>query len=183
MKPADQARLARAYQAELTYTEVGATDREPLPAGYHHVRHRRRIGHGEATFERAREALLTWQMHRRTGQLVVGDPRAELGATVVLGIGLGPARLHAPCRVVRVVDERAGDRRAGFAYGTLPGHPETGEEAFILQLGADQAVSITITAFSRPGTALTRAAGPAARAVQRGWTRWYARALASLAAA
>jgi uncharacterized protein (UPF0548 family) len=30
-----------------------------------------------------------------------------------------------PCRVVYVVDE---PRRAGFAYGTLPGHPEIGGE-------------------------------------------------------
>jgi uncharacterized protein (UPF0548 family) len=36
---------------------------------------------------------------------------------------LGPIRV--PCRVVYVLDE---PERRGFAYGTLPGHPESGEE-------------------------------------------------------
>ena len=36
--------------------------------------------------------------------------------------------LQAPCRVVYVIDEP--DIR-GFAYGTLPGHPESGEERFV----------------------------------------------------
>ena len=40
-----------------------------------------------------------------------------MGSEVI--VHLGPVR--APCRVVYVVDEP--DRR-GFAYGTLPGHPE-----------------------------------------------------------
>ena len=36
-----------------------------------------------------------------------------------------------PARVVYVVDEPA---RRGFAYGTLHGHPESGEEAFLVEL-------------------------------------------------
>lgn len=50
-------------------------------------------------------------------------------ALVLPGVGAGPLRLRAPCRVVYTVTE---SRRRGFAYGTLPGHPECGEEAFVI---------------------------------------------------
>jgi uncharacterized protein (UPF0548 family) len=56
--------------------------------------------------------------------------------------------------------------RCGFAYGTLPGHPESGEEAFLLEQHDDGTVTFAVTAFSRPATALARAAGPLGRAIQ-----------------
>ncbi len=56
--------------------------------------------------------------------------------------------------------------RAGFAYGTLPGHPERGEEAFVVRLLDDGSVRFDVVAFSRPGSTLTRLAGPIGRAVQ-----------------
>ena len=77
--------------------------------------------------------------------------------------------------VVCVVDEPG---RRGFAYGTLPGHPERGEEALILQQHRGGAVTFTITAFSRPAGLLARAAGPAGRAIQHHITMRYLRALA-----
>jgi uncharacterized protein (UPF0548 family) len=43
--------------------------------------------------------------------------------------------------------------------------------------GADGTVTFTITAFSRPATALTRSAGPIGRAIQRHMTGRYLRAL------
>ena len=56
--------------------------------------------------------------------------------------------------------------RQGFAYGTLPGHPECGEEAFIVEQHDDGAVTFAITAFSRPATLqakpLACRAGPSA---------------------
>ncbi|HEY0700914.1 MAG TPA: DUF1990 family protein, partial [Micromonospora sp.] len=48
---------------DLTYPEVGATERGPLPAGYHHLRHRAELGRDD--FDAAAEAVLTWRMHRR----------------------------------------------------------------------------------------------------------------------
>ena len=60
-------------------------------------------------------------------------------------VHLGPVR--APCRVVYVVDEP--DRR-GFAYGTLPGHAESGEELFLVRYDpATDEVYAEVTAFSR----------------------------------
>ena len=92
-------------------------------------------------------------------------------------MGLGPLSLRAPVRVVGVLDE---PRRRGFAYGTLPGHPESGEESFIVSIGYDDIVTFTVQAFSRPGGMLTRVAGPVARMVQRGITDRYVRSLQSL---
>jgi uncharacterized protein (UPF0548 family) len=76
----------------------------------------------------------------------------------------------APCRLVYVTDEPS---RFGFAYGTLPGHPEKGEEAFHVVLGGDGAVSAEIVAFSRPNDLPTRLAGPVGRAIQVVATRRY----------
>jgi uncharacterized protein (UPF0548 family) len=75
---------------------------------------------------------------------------------------------------VYAVDE---PRRRGFAYGTLPGHPENGEEAFVIEHHDDDAVSFTITAFSRPATRLARIAGPLGRIAQRRITARYLRSI------
>jgi uncharacterized protein (UPF0548 family) len=95
---------------------------------------------------------------------------------VLLGAGAGPIRVHAPCRVVYVTDEPA---RRGFAYGTLPGHPETGEEAFLVSRTDDGTVTFTITGFSRPATPLARMTAPLGRAIQDRITTRYLRTLAS----
>ncbi len=89
-------------------------------------------------------------------------------------LGVGPACVSIPCRVVAVVDEA---RRRGFSYGTLPGHPESGEEQFVLEQRDDGRIDFTITAFSRPATLLARLAGPAGRAGQRLMTQRYLDAL------
>ncbi|GAA4732513.1 hypothetical protein GCM10023350_14890 [Nocardioides endophyticus] len=61
--------------------------------------------------------------------VAASGPVADTDTVVDMRFGLGPLALRIPCRVVYVVDE---PERAGFAYGTLPGHPETGEELFLL---------------------------------------------------
>ena len=170
--PADVAERLRT--AELTYGEVGATATAP-PSGYRHLRRTVRIGTGRATFETSTEALLGWQVQLRAGLRVASSSRrAEPGTVVRLGWGAGPLRLTAPCRVVYTVDE---PHRRGFAYGTLPGHPESGEEAFVVEWHDDGSVTFTVTAFSRPATWPSRAAGPAGVAVQYWITRRYLRAL------
>ena len=94
---------------------------------------------------------------------------------VLLGIGVGPLRMRAPCRVVYTITE---PQRKGFAYGTLPGHPESGEEAFTISQRDDGLVVFTITAFSRPATIAARAAGPLGLLIQRHFTQAYLRVLA-----
>lgn len=163
----------------LTYPEVGATrDRDlggELPPGYHHVRYKKAIGHGEAAFEAAAETVLTWGMHRKAGLRVEASaPRAAEGVVVVSSLGVGPARLLLPCRVLYVVDT---PRRKGFGYGTLPGHPECGEEAFVVHMTGDGTVEARIVAFSRHGRWFTRLGGPIATQGQRIATARYAAVL------
>jgi uncharacterized protein (UPF0548 family) len=117
-----------------------------------------------------------WAVQRRAGiRVSASSAVAEPGAVAVLRLGLGPLALRAPVRVVHVVDEPG---RRGFAYGTLRGHPESGEELFVLEQAADGEVTLRITAFSRPRSWLARASGPAGRLVQRWITRRYGRAFA-----
>ena len=76
----------------------------------------------------------------------------------------------AACRIVAVVDE---PRRFGFAYGTLPLHPESGEEAFLVDRGEDDVVRFRVVAASRPAHPLARLGAPVARRVQRRITAGY----------
>ncbi|MFE7776828.1 DUF1990 family protein [Streptomyces sp. NPDC057445] len=165
----------------LNYAEAGATRLAPLPDGYHHLRHRVAVGHGRAAFEAAGDAVVTWRMHRASGARVrAAAPRAEPETDVELSIGLGPLRFCAPCRVIWVVD--SGSRR-GFAYGTRPGHPEQGEESFVIELGGDGTVWFAVTAFSRPARWYTRLAGPLVPVFQRLYARLLSRTLRRVAAA
>jgi uncharacterized protein (UPF0548 family) len=170
----DEALAARLRAAQLTYSEVGRTANVP-PAGYRHQRRTVTIGSGADTFAGAANALLSWQVQLRAGLRVCASaPRAEPGVVLILGLGAGPVRLSAPCRVVYAVHD---PDRCGFAYGTLPGHPERGEEAFIVDRRDDGTVRFTITAFSQPATRLAKASGPVGRAIQRQITTRYLGAL------
>ena len=123
----------------------------------------------------AAQDLLGWRVHERAGLRVeASDVPLVSGTVVVLRWGPGPLSLSIPCRVVRVVDEP--DRR-GFAYGTLPGHPEAGEEEFLLERDQDGRVVFTVRAFSRPASRAARWSGPVGRATQQLMTRRYLRAL------
>src|SRR5262249_42824659 len=75
------------------------------------------------------------------------------------------------CRIVYVFDESEPVRRFGFAYGTLPGHVERGEERFSVEWLADDTVWYDLRAFSRPRYWLTRLGYPLARRVQRRFAR------------
>ncbi|MEU2432712.1 DUF1990 domain-containing protein [Streptomyces sp. NPDC007861] len=164
----------------LNYTQVGATRLGPLPDGYHHLHHRTRIGRGRAVFEAAGAAVTTWRMHRATGAGIrASAPHAEPGASVEVSLGLGPVRFTAPCRVVWTEYERD---RTGFAYGTRAGHPESGEESFVVELRDDGSVWFTVMAFSRPARWYTRLAGPLVPPLQRLYARRLGTALRRLTA-
>lgn len=152
----------------FTYPEVGAT-RATLPVGYHWFRYRRPIGHGRALFDRAATHILDFGMQKGVGIFQRADTdTARTGTALTVRLGIGPLGITAPCRVVYVLDEP--DRR-GFAYGTLPGHPEVGEELFAVEYDpADDTVYGSVVAFSRPSTWYVRIGGPVVRLIQR----WFA---------
>lgn len=171
--------LSDLAEAQVTYAEVGATASD-MPAGYRHVVRRDRLGHGTDVFDRCAAGLLTWRVHRDAGlHLRASHTPAQVDAVVSQLVGTRTLGLVAPCKVVYVVDE---PRRQGFAYGTLPGHPETGEEAFVVCHDEDGSVALEITAFSRSANVLSRLGGPVTRLVQDRMTDRYVAAARRIAA-
>ncbi|MGV8969826.1 MAG: DUF1990 family protein [Microbacteriaceae bacterium] len=104
-----------------------------------------------------------------------GEAFVQPGDTAILGVPFGPFRVRAPVRVVYLVDE---PNRKGFAYGTLLGHPENGEESFVVEKRDDESVWLIITAFSRPASVWWWTVYPVLRLTQEVFTRRYERALA-----
>ncbi|MGW4822330.1 DUF1990 family protein [Streptomyces sp. NPDC004227] len=153
--------------AHFTYEEVGATRKQGhCPPGFHPLHVRTRIGEGEEVFRRASEAVMTWEMHRALGVgIEASADRAAPGIDVTVTLA---GVVRAPCRVVWTEQE---PRRVGWAYGTLPGHPECGEESFLVDRTGDGTVWLTVTAFSRPAKWYARAAGPATRGLQHAYAR------------
>ena len=121
---------------------------------------------------------MSWGVKTRSGFAVEPGPgateRVREGSRYWLVAAVGPFGVREPVRVVAVVDR---PDRCGFAYGTLDGHPVSGEEAFVLHLTSDGAVWLTLRSLTRPSRGLWRAAFPAALVAQRWYRRRYLRAL------
>ncbi len=128
------------------------------------------IGTGRQRFEQAADAVMHWGMQRGSGLRVQASSEvAVVDAVVLVRMGFLPA----PCRVVYTIDEP--DIR-GFAYGTLPGHPESGEERFVVRRDPDtSAVFAEVSAFSRPATWWSKAGGPLVSVAQRVIAKRYLR--------
>jgi len=155
----------------FTYQQVGATAGE-LPDGYHHVRKSAVIGNGRPRFDDAAAKVMRWGMLRGAGVRVEASSEVAAVGSEVL-VGLGP--LRAPCRVVYIIDEQ---NRRGFAYGTLPGHPESGEEVFAVRYDPSTGdVHAEVVAFSRHATWWSRLGSPVTALAQRGITARYLTAL------
>nr|WP_245348244.1 DUF1990 domain-containing protein [Paeniglutamicibacter psychrophenolicus] len=164
----------------MNYPDLAVSAGGDPPAGYIALRVREYVGHGPAAFEALSAGIMGWKLHEDARLGVRPDtPRVQLGSRVVLGIGFGPARINAPCRVVRLIEEGA---RSGFAYGTLSGHPASGEESFESVLEDDGSVYLEIKAVSRPSTRFRRLGGPLTGATQALITRRYVAAARRLAA-
>jgi uncharacterized protein (UPF0548 family) len=101
-------------------------------------------------------------------------PAREVGTVVVLTAGLPRLGYDIPCRVVWA--QPSGPVR-GFGYGSLPGHPMSGEEAFTVRLAPNGDVLFQTRAFSQPATLLVRLGGPVSRRVQRAAVEGYVAAI------
>ena len=160
--------LAQQAALPFSYAAVGATANSP-PADFKLDHARVRLGEGEQVYAAAVAALQRWEQFQigwfdawpRDTPLTVGEVVAVLGR-----IG-GLWWLNA-CRIVYMVDETGPICRFGFAYGTLPGHVERGEERFLVELDrSDGSVWYDTLAFSRPRHILAHLGTPLVHRLQQ----------------
>lgn len=177
LRPGRSGRRSSAVYMPLVQEQVTAPldALEHPPAGYRRD-HRSTVVTG-MDFDTAASALRSWVVHRRAGlQVRASITPVREGAEAHLRPGLGPLRLTAPCRVLWLLEE---PDRQGFAYGTLPGHPESGIEQFTVTRTATGLVRFHLDVVSRPATWYARLGGPLSRRAQELITRRYLRALST----
>ncbi len=173
----------------LSYPEVGLTAKLDAPdvcaaitARYDLDRHAFTLGRGRALFERARTALLGWCQFEIPWLYFHGSGPVASGQVVATSTRVAGLWFLNPCRVV-YADPGDPDSLA-YAYGTLIGHAECGEERFrVLFDPASDEVRYEIVAFSRPASVLTKLGYPVARRLQKRFCASSAQALARAVAA
>lgn len=145
----------------------------PQPGDYRTLERRRTVGRGERDLGAGADVIRAWQMHTAAGVEVASVPIA-VGQTVVMSTSMLGMWLVFGCRITDVTDT---DDVFGFTYVTLPGHPEQGEETFVVSLEPDGDVVATIRARSRPAMLLGRLAGPIGRRLQQRYAESYVDAI------
>jgi len=159
--------LAEQRHLAESYREVGHSfDRSP--AGYDIDHNRIVLGQGEKVFAEACAVLRAWTMFPASWTRIEPAHTAlEKGQVVAMLAQVNGLWWLNACRIVYTIDEHSPVRRFGFAYGTLPGHVESGEERFSVEWHPDGSVWYDLRAFSRPRLWLVRVARPLARGLQR----------------
>ena len=164
--------LATQVKLPFTYSAVGATAETP-PSGFAVDRTRIKLGEGEPVFRSAIAALQRWEQFQ-LGWVEAWSPDTPIKSgevVAVMGRAIGLWWLNS-CRIIYVVNESGPITKFGFAYGTLPGHVESGEERFLIEWDrSDDSVWYDIVAFSRPNHFLTRLGYPVVRRTQKRFGR------------
>lgn len=139
------------------------------PASYDYDENKVLLGSGKEVFERARQAIRQWQMFPTAWtQVFPAQVPIEVGQQVAVCFRLLGCWWWNASEIVYTINEA---HRFGFAYGTLPGHVEMGEERFMVEIDQQEQVWYSIKAFSRPAYSLVRLAYPFARSQQRRFVR------------
>lgn len=162
---------------KFTYDAVGATASE-APSDFTVDHTRTEIGHGEPAFAAAKAALAEWRQFD-LGWIEAWPANTPIRTGEVVSVIARVAGLWwlNAARIVYVVDEPGPERRFGFAYGTLPGHAERGEERFQVEMDAAGRVWYDVLAFSRPRHVLARIGYPYTRRMQKRFARGSAAAM------
>jgi uncharacterized protein (UPF0548 family) len=172
-------RLELAASAVPTYAwPAGRTLGDEAPA--HGFVLAQQVGRGADAFTAAREALRTLGPQRAVARVHPVGATASLGDDVIVAVSMGPVTVVASNRIVAVVDE---PRRFAFAYGTLPGHPEQGEEGFEVTRRTDDVVIARIVVDAVPAVAMGRLLAAPVLLASRHYGRRYLAAIASAVAA
>lgn len=175
--PKIEAFLTREARLDYSYTAVGAS-RTKGPADYDNDYRSVLLGKGEALWEAAKAALDAWQQFPEpwTRVLPANSPLEE-GQNVAVLFRIWGIWFTNSARIVYTLDE---PNRYGFAYGTLPGHVEEGEECFWIERDEEGMISYHIRAFSKPRFWLARLGYPFARWYQRRFVRQSMQIMAAL---
>jgi len=167
----------------LGYDCVGATrvadDGFDSPAGYRRFEQSARLGHGDTVFRAAADALLRWEVKTRSGFAVHGDRPMPAQRLWITG-HVGPFAIAEPAVVIDVVER---PDRVGFSYGTLRGHPISGEEAFLVLRDASGDVWFTLRSLSRRPSGAWLLAYPLVALAQQVYRRRYLTSLRGLRSA
>ena len=148
----------------FSYSEVGQTAhldspgvQEDLASRYDVDRHQFTLGRGRDLFERAQSSLMAWRQFDIPWLEFHGARRVEPDQVVATLVSLAGVWFLNPCRVVYA--EFSPDRNSVcYAYGTLRGHAECGEERFRVSFDpVTEEVRYEIAAFSRPAIVLVEA--------------------------
>ena len=152
--------LAAQRDLPLSYDEVGAS-RGAIPPGYP-INHRRiQLGIGAEVYARAKDALQNWTMYQLEWTRLY-PARVPIIARAVVCVVVNHRFCWSlnPCRIVYVVEEDEEIERCGFAFGTLPGHSEEGEERFTVERRDDDSVWYELLSFARPHHLLAKIGFP-----------------------
>jgi uncharacterized protein (UPF0548 family) len=152
-----------------------------LASRYDVDRRRFTLGRGRGLFERARAALLAWRHFEIPWLRFYASGPVASGQTVATLVSVAGVWFLNPCRVV-YTDSPAQGSSVAFAYGTLPGHAESGEERFEVAYDPfTEEVVFTLAAFSRPALLLSKLGYPLARRLQQRFAIASSQALAQAA--
>ena len=166
--------LAAAEAAELSYDHPGSTLREGSIPG---VADRWFALEVRGELAVAAAALRRWVPHSGIrARIHPTNAAIEVGATLLVVAPFGPFEMAVPDRIVAVVDEPT---RFGFAYGTLAGHAEAGEELFLAEQVAQSRLRLTVRVHARPATLSARLGAPLVTLLQRVAARRYLNAWAA----
>ncbi|MHC2068846.1 DUF1990 family protein [Bremerella sp. T1] len=152
---------------KFSYCHQGKTATTP-PDGFQVDHTRVKLGHGIEIFEAAKAALGNWRQFE-LGWVAARPSNTTIreGEVVcVIGKAAGLYWLNA-ARIVYVIDDPMNTPRFGFAYGTLPGHMEAGEERFLIEMDDHGDVWYDILAFSKPKRWIVRLVHPYMRKLQK----------------
>lgn len=152
----------------FSYSEVGASQ-TVIPPGYPINHHRIQLGTGANVFARAKNAIQNWTMYKLawTRLYPINAPVA-VGGVVCVVVNHGFCWSINPCRIIYIIEESGESEKFGFAFGTLPGHSEEGEERFTIEWQhTDDSVWFELLAFARPHHILAKIGFPFVGLFQR----------------
>ncbi|MFC8303362.1 DUF1990 family protein [Specibacter sp. NPDC057265] len=126
-------------------TEPAATHWTPPACGFRVYEATTVLGEGEELWHRAAKDLLHWKVKTRSGFRVSSPGQVLAGERLRITVSVLGVTVVEPVEVVEVVH---GPGQVGFAYRTLPGHPVSGEEAFLVHRDGEK-VLLTLRSLTR----------------------------------